>query len=71
MQMQSFQTKRQNMLPGKLPSTTDQQELLNSYLANRRQRFKSEVNRMTGGAMRELLGGRGDADDLVFLLSYL
>ena len=36
-----------------------------------RQRFKAEVNRMTGGAMAGLLGGRPDAQDLVFLLSYL
>ncbi len=59
------------MLPNKLPSNTNQQELSDIYVANRRQRFKSEVNRMTGGAMRELLGDRANRDDLSFLLSYL
>jgi hypothetical protein len=39
------------------------------FLAATRQRFKAEVNRMTGGAMRTLLGE--DADDLAFLLSYV
>ena len=36
-----------------------------------RQRFKAEVNRLTGGAMRQLLAADPDADDLAFLLSYV
>ena len=41
------------------------------YLAGLRQRFKAEVNRLTGGAMRERLSARPHADDLAFLLSYV
>ncbi|MEN8213633.1 MAG: radical SAM protein [Pseudomonadota bacterium] len=59
------------LLPNKPPSDSAQQELTAIYLANRRQRFKSEINRMTGGAMREMLGDRQHRDDLVFLMSYL
>jgi len=59
------------MLKNKLTSETDQQELSQIYVTNRRQRFKSEVNRMTSGAMREMLGDRPHSDDLSFLLSYL
>jgi len=59
------------MLPNRLPSVSNQQELSDIYVANRRQRFKSEVNRMTSGAMREMLGDRPHSDDLGFLLSYL
>ena len=59
------------MPPSKLASNRDQQELSQIYVANRRQRFKSEVNRMTSGAMREMLVGRQHSDDLSFLLSYL
>lgn len=48
------------------------QEALRAYLLpSLRQRFKAEVNRMTGGAMAALLGERPDAQELVFLLSYL
>jgi hypothetical protein len=59
------------MLTNKLPSTVDQQELSQLYVTNRRQRFKSEVNRMTSGAMRDLLMNHKQSDDLGFLLSYL
>lgn len=48
-----------------------QQQLKAVYLPGVRQRFKQEINRLTGGAMRELLGGRADAADLAFLLTYL
>ncbi len=41
------------------------------YLAGLRRRFKNEVNRLTGGAMRERLAAEPDAGDLAFLLSYL
>jgi hypothetical protein len=41
------------------------------YLVNIRQRFKSEINRLTGGDMLELLGERPLAAELSFPLSYL
>ncbi len=41
------------------------------YVQNLRQRFKSEVNRLTSGAMQTLLHGQADADKLSFLFSYL
>lgn len=41
------------------------------YLSKMRERFKAEINRMTSGAMPELLAGRGDAAQLSFLMSYL
>jgi hypothetical protein len=50
---------------------TGQQQLLEHYLAKLRQRFKSQVNRMTGGGMQQLLGERPNGSDLSFLLSYL
>jgi hypothetical protein len=46
-------------------------DLAHHFLSALRQRFKAEVNRLTGGAMRELLGARPDADDLAFLLGYV
>ncbi|WP_456407320.1 radical SAM protein [Thiolapillus sp.] len=50
---------------------TDNQRLLALYLENRRQRFKSEINRLTGGGMQELLKGHEEAADLSFLMTYL
>jgi len=50
---------------------SDQAALQPHYLAAMRQRFKAEVNRMTGGAMRQLLADRPDAELLSFPLSYL
>jgi hypothetical protein len=41
------------------------------YLVNMRQRFKSEINRLTGGDMAGLLGQREFAAELTFPLSYL
>ncbi|EGV50788.1 MULTISPECIES: radical SAM protein [sulfur-oxidizing symbionts] len=41
------------------------------YLTGLRQRFKWEINRMTSGAMGELLAERPDAANLSFLMSYL
>jgi hypothetical protein len=41
------------------------------YLANRRQRFKTLVNRLTGGEMRRLLDVHPDAELIAFPLSYL
>ena len=52
-------------------TTPDQERLLAIYLSRMRGRFKAEVNRLTGGAMRKLLEGDEHADDLAFLLSYL
>jgi hypothetical protein len=52
-------------------SLVNQEDLLAIYLPRMRQRFKTEVNRLTGGAMRQLLKGHADADDLAFLMSYL
>ncbi len=48
-----------------------QRLLLDHYLTNMRQRFKSEVNRMTDGGAQQLLGEHTERDDLSFLLSYL
>jgi hypothetical protein len=48
-----------------------QQVLLEVFLPNMRQRFKNEVNRLTSGAMRKLLGEQADTDDLTFFMSYL
>ncbi len=53
------------------PMYASQQQLLAIYLPRMRERFKHEVNRLTGGAMAELLGDRPDRDDLTFLLTYL
>ncbi len=51
------------------PAPTD--ALAPHYVSALRQRFRAEVNRLTGGAMRALLGDAPGADDLAFLLSYL
>jgi hypothetical protein len=48
-----------------------QQELLPIYLENMRQRFKSEINRLTAGDMARLLEGSQQAADLAFLMTYL
>ena len=53
------------------PLYASQQQLLEIYLPRMRQRFKSEVNRLTSGAMAELLQDRPDAAQLTFPLSYL
>ena len=50
------------------PPATDLQR---HFLVALRERFKAEVNRLTGGAMRDLLGTDPDAADLGFLLSYV
>lgn len=52
-------------------SGADQQALLAVYIPNMRQRFKDEINRLTGGAMRLMLGGQPDAVELSFPLTYL
>jgi hypothetical protein len=56
-----------------LPQATarEQQELLPIYLENMRQRFKSEINRLTGGDMARLLKGSGQAADLSFLMTHV
>ena len=53
------------------PLYASQEKLLGVYLRAMRPRFKNEINRMTSGAMAELLHGRTDAAELSFLLSYL
>jgi len=53
------------------PLHASQQQLLGIYLPAMRQRFKGEVNRLTGGAMADLLGDRPDAAELSFPLTYL
>lgn len=56
----------------KATGMADQQMLLPIYLANLRQRFKDEVNRLTtGGAMREMLAGHPRAAELAFPMAYL
>ena len=47
------------------------EELERHYVPAMRQRFRAEVNRLTGGAMNELLGANPDAEELSFLLSYV
>ncbi len=48
-----------------------QQDLLPLYLDNRRQRFKSEINRLTGGDMVRMLAQEEQAADLAFLMAYV
>jgi hypothetical protein len=54
-----------------MTTSAEAQALERQFLAATRQRFKAEVNRMTGGAMRALLGDDAHAADLAFLLSYI
>ena len=56
---------------GKAASTADQEALAPIYLANMRQRFKDEINRLTAGGMRVLLEGQPQAAELSFPLTYL
>ena len=53
------------------PAGPRQDDLLSRFLPAIRQRFKAEVNRLTGGAMAGLLAGQADAEDLAFPLAYL
>jgi hypothetical protein len=53
------------------PFVPDQTALEPLYLSAMRRRFKAEVNRMTGGAMRRLLVDHPDAERLAFPLAYL
>ena len=57
--------------PDTLSDDIQQQTLLAIYQPALRQRFKSEVNRLTSGGMLQLLGERADAADLSFLLTYV
>jgi hypothetical protein len=54
-----------------VPSPPPADELEQHYLSALRQRFKAEVNRLTGGAMRDLLGAHPHAEELAFPLSYV
>lgn len=57
--------------PDLIADDARQQSLLGIYLPAMRQRFKAEVNRLTGGDMARLLGDRADAAKLAFPLTYL
>ncbi len=48
-----------------------QPELESEYLVNRRQRFKTLINRLSGGEMRRLLGAHPEAEALAFPLTYV
>ena len=52
-------------------NSSHQSELREIFLAGLRKRFKSEVNRMTGGDMLALLKNQKDADALSFLMTYV
>jgi hypothetical protein len=56
---------------GKATAVADQAALLPIYLGNMRQRFKDEVNRLTGGGMHDLLNEQAQAAELSFPLTYL
>jgi len=55
----------------KVANLADQQMLLPIYLGNMRQRFKDEVNRLTNGAMQDMLHAQEEAVELSFPLTYL
>jgi len=46
-------------------------ELKSHFLIALRQRFKHEVNRLTGGAMEKMLGEAADTEKLSFILTYV
>jgi hypothetical protein len=49
-----------------------QQDVHQAYLVSMRQRFKSEINRLTRGDMQQLLSAQsGDAENLSFLMTYI
>ncbi len=48
-----------------------QSKLKRLFLSVLRQRFKAEINRLTGGDMLQILGSRPHASQLSFLLSYV
>lgn len=56
-------------------SDESQQDVRKAYLASQRQRFKTEVNRLTRGGMQKLLKDKStesnDAENLSFLMSYV
>ncbi len=54
-----------------LDTDREQQRLLPLYVQAHRQRFKAEINRLTGGEMAARLGGDGEAADLAFLMTYV
>jgi hypothetical protein len=53
------------------PVPVPQQALMAHFLPAMRQRFKAEVNRLTSGAMAQMLRGHADAAALAFPLTYL
>ena len=52
-----------------------QQDVRKAYLVSQRQRFKTEINRLTSGAMLQMLKDKTsvaeDAERLSFLMSYV
>ncbi len=56
-------------------SAAAQLDVQQAYLASQRQRFKAEINRLTGGAMLQLLRTEGllseEAENLGFMLTYV
>lgn len=52
-------------------TNAEQQRLLGIYLPAMRQRFRSEINRLTLGGMEQLLAGQVQTADMAFLLSYV
>ena len=61
-------------VPDSTPSTraaTAANDLNEIYLSGMRQRFKSEINRLTGGDMAKLLQARQFSGELAFPLTYL
>ena len=57
--------------PDTIEQERQQQALLGIYLPAIRQRFKSEVNRLTNGGMRGMLRGRRQEAEMSFPLTYL
>ncbi len=57
--------------PQTIVEDIEQQQLLKIYLPTLRQRFKSEINRLTSGGMFKMLSAQADAADLSFLMTYL
>ena len=54
-----------------LDQTADQDALNKIYISNLRQRFKNEINRLTKGGMKDLIGNRPYSQEMSFPLSYV
>ena len=60
-----------SVVPMTLDQQAEQEAMLGIYLPNMRQRFKAEVNRLTGGGMRQMIGNRPQVVEMSFPLTYL